>query len=471
MVADFGYKSHRLQIEPRAPIPAARVMAGFKTHITTSSVLGVAFGTAGFLKYGVPARPACWPPACAAYRACCPTSTATPACPIARAWPSARRSCPSWWPAACTRWPFPLDHHSRRRGNLPGHPLRLGVRAQEVHGAPRHVSQLSGTGIFGLLTYLLAPGASTGIRWFQSAAVVTGFMSHLVLDEIWSLGLNTGSVHVEKSFGTAMKFWGPSPWANTVGLRQAALLVFATLREPNFMQNVENGQYGTALNEVVQSVQQSGQLIPGGTRTGRGSGSLQNMTGQVVRDVLNSLNNNQAQPTGPAAAPTGPAAMPAGPDTPPTGPAAAPRAATTWRSAWPRPSTPLRRRAATACRPPPATCRCRPTRAATTCRSMRAAMPRRRPAGATARVPPARVGHAVTSASPPATATPQNYSWSPPSGNTLPASGDPSSGGASPGGAWSSSLPPPPPVPAWSIGSNGATSSTRIPPPSLNAMP
>jgi len=37
-------------------------MAGFKTHIATSTVLGIGYGAAAHFRYGVPSINACWRP-------------------------------------------------------------------------------------------------------------------------------------------------------------------------------------------------------------------------------------------------------------------------------------------------------------------------------------------------------------------------------------------------------------------------
>ena len=52
-------------------------------------------------------------------------------------------------------------------------------------------------------------------------------MSHLVLDEIYSVQWNGVTVHVKSSFGTALKLWGKSPWANFS--TYAKLIVVASL--------------------------------------------------------------------------------------------------------------------------------------------------------------------------------------------------------------------------------------------------
>ena len=64
--------------------------------------------------------------------------------------------------------------------------------------------------VWGALTYLNYPSDWQQIRVTMALAVMLGFFSHLLLDEICSVDLR--GVRVNKAFGTAIKFWAPSPW-------------------------------------------------------------------------------------------------------------------------------------------------------------------------------------------------------------------------------------------------------------------
>ena len=55
----------------------------------------------------------------------------------------------------------------------------------------------------------------------MAVAVMVGFFSHLLLDEICSVDLR--GARVNKAFGTAIKFWAPSPWT-TLGMYAPAEL-------------------------------------------------------------------------------------------------------------------------------------------------------------------------------------------------------------------------------------------------------
>ena len=74
-------------------------------------------------------------------------------------------------------------------------------------------------------TTFLAFGAEDPLRrYFVSSAVVLGFLTHLVLDEIWSVKMGWFGPKVKKSFGTALKFHGPVMWPNLLTYALALIL-------------------------------------------------------------------------------------------------------------------------------------------------------------------------------------------------------------------------------------------------------
>jgi hypothetical protein len=88
-----------------------------------------------------------------------------------------------------------LDHYSTHRGMF--------------HSLPA-------AAIAGQVTFLAFGHNDPMRRYFISGAVVLGFLTHLVLDEIWSVRLGQFGAKAKKAFGTAMKFHGPVLWSNVV---------------------------------------------------------------------------------------------------------------------------------------------------------------------------------------------------------------------------------------------------------------
>lgn len=64
--------------------------------------------------------------------------------------------------------------------------------------------------VWGALTYLYYPSDRHLLRVMMSVAVMLGFLSHLLLDEICSVDLR--GARVNKAFGSAMKLWASSAW-------------------------------------------------------------------------------------------------------------------------------------------------------------------------------------------------------------------------------------------------------------------
>src|SRR5579871_2473779 len=65
--------------------------------------------------------------------------------------------------------------------------------------------------IAGLIGYLICDSGAHLVHNYKGFAVALGYLSHLVLDEIWSIDMRSGTPHLKKSFGTALKFFGDKP--------------------------------------------------------------------------------------------------------------------------------------------------------------------------------------------------------------------------------------------------------------------
>ena len=60
----------------------------------------------------------------------------------------------------------------------------------------------------------MSGAAPLEIRCYKAGGVLAGFMSHLLLDEIYAVEWKGGRWRFKKSFGTALKIWGDDAWAN-----------------------------------------------------------------------------------------------------------------------------------------------------------------------------------------------------------------------------------------------------------------
>ncbi len=73
-----------------------------------------------------------------------------------------------------------------------------------VHRGMWH--SIPAAGVATILMFLAAECDDVRMRYFRALAVLIGFLSHLLMDEIWSVDLHN-KPHIKKSFGTALKFW------------------------------------------------------------------------------------------------------------------------------------------------------------------------------------------------------------------------------------------------------------------------
>jgi hypothetical protein len=75
--------------------------------------------------------------------------------------------------------------------------------------------------ISGLAVYLVYPGANVAVRVYLAVGVMLGFLSHLVLDELYSVDFMGVGIRLNKYAGSALKLTSPS--------RAATLAAYALL--------------------------------------------------------------------------------------------------------------------------------------------------------------------------------------------------------------------------------------------------
>lgn len=211
-------------------------MAGFQTHITVSTATGVAIAGGGFA-LGVP------PATCALTGALCSVAGMLPDIDSDNGVPL--RETMSFGAAILPMMlidRFQALHWSNEAIALAAVGIYAAVRfglaeiikRYTVHRGMWH--SIPAAAICGALTFLIVGGDSIEIRLFKTCGVVAGFLSHLILDEIWSVNVKVTGVKVKKSFGTALKFWGKSTWANFSTYGKLALLAFLLPNDPMIME-------------------------------------------------------------------------------------------------------------------------------------------------------------------------------------------------------------------------------------------
>ena len=200
-------------------------MPGFRVHITGSSIVGAGYGLAAWQVGDM------HPATCALGGGLCavagmmPDLDSGPGIPL--------RECVAFAAAVV---PIMMIHRFQHFGMplemiiLCGAALYLAIRFgmawvlknYSIHRGMFH--SLPAAAIAGQVTFLAFAAEEPLRRYFVSSAVVLGFLTHLVLDEIWSVQLGMFGPKFKKSFGTALKFHCPTMWPNVLTYVLTAIL-------------------------------------------------------------------------------------------------------------------------------------------------------------------------------------------------------------------------------------------------------
>jgi membrane-bound metal-dependent hydrolase YbcI (DUF457 family) len=231
-------------------------MPGFKIHITASSILGAGYGLGAALLTDVPL------PTCVLSAGLCSVSGMLPDLDSGPGIPLRESLC-----FAAAFVPMLLFDRAREMGwthetmVLCGAALylliRFGVgwflRHHSIHRGIFHSIPMCL--IFAGLAFLLCNTGDLPVRYYKAGSVVIGFMSHLILDEIWSVERVGFGVHLKSSFGTAVKFWAPCWWSTAIcyaGLLAVSVLV---LNDPIWSGVSPTGQQlHTIASDIVDEV-------------------------------------------------------------------------------------------------------------------------------------------------------------------------------------------------------------------------
>ena len=213
-------------------------MADFKTHITTSTVIGVGYGIAGGMLFGVS------PSNCIVAGGLCSVAGMLPDLDSDSGIPL--REMLSFVSVVI---PVMMIHRFEHLGVNPEIMVmtagvmyvvvRFGLgaifRRFTVHRGMWH--SIPAALIAGMVTFLVCMSPELGVRLFKSWAVVLGFLSHLFLDEVYSIDLR--GRRVKQSIGTAMKWYGNNRWANVIAYVNLALLAAIVCGDKPLMEMLE----------------------------------------------------------------------------------------------------------------------------------------------------------------------------------------------------------------------------------------
>lgn len=212
-------------------------MAGFKTHITTSTVIGVGYGVAGYA-LGIPLETCMLGTGLCSVAGMLPDLDSDSGRPIREATAFGAAVVPM----------LMLDRFQHMglsnesivlAGVLVYLVIRFGLsellKRFTVHRGMWH--SVPACAIAGLLAFLICSCSTMPPRYFKAGAVVLGFMSHLLLDEIYSIERRGLWFRKKKSFGTAIKFFGPRLLPNLSTYAKLFLLIAFCIGDPIIMQH------------------------------------------------------------------------------------------------------------------------------------------------------------------------------------------------------------------------------------------
>ena len=239
-------------------------MANFKTHITASTLLGAGYGAAGCLALDAPLSTAMLAGGLCSVSGMLPDLDSDSGVPLRET-------------IALTAAVTPLlmfDRFQRMglttesmvlAGGLIYIAIRFGVaeifRRYTVHRGMWH--SLPAAASVGLLAFLVVSCDDMVLRLFKSGAVVLGFVSHLLLDELYSVEWRGALPRLKKSFGTALKLWSKSRWANVSTYSKLLLLISLACGDPILMAqfNVPERPAAQTAKQILDDVLREGDRL------------------------------------------------------------------------------------------------------------------------------------------------------------------------------------------------------------------
>ena len=191
-------------------------MADFRTHITVSTIAGALFGVGGY-QSGMP-----WE-SCVIAGGLCSVSGMLPdldsdsGIPLREAVAFSSAFIPMLMVDRLSRVGLSHEMMLVVTGGIYLF-LRFGIaeffRRYTVHRGMWH--SIPAALIAAIFVFLVSSSENVNLRLFKTVAVFIGFMSHILLDEPWSVEYRRGRYTFKHTFGTALKWWGPMRISNVM---------------------------------------------------------------------------------------------------------------------------------------------------------------------------------------------------------------------------------------------------------------
>ncbi len=232
-------------------------MADFRTHITCSTLAGVGIGAAGY-SYGIEPEPCLLAAGLCSVSGILPDLDSDSGVPFRESVAFISAFIPM---LLISR--FQSLGWSRETIVLACAAIYIGIRfgvaevfrRYTVHRGMWH--SLPAAASVGLLAFLITDHQHLQLRVFWAAAAVSGFLVHLVLDEIYSVDFR--GIRIKKSFGTALKVWSTrGMWPNVSTYGKLIILALLAWGDPTLMQYMEE-HHPTVVHTARQVDEKTGQ--------------------------------------------------------------------------------------------------------------------------------------------------------------------------------------------------------------------
>ena len=235
--------------------PNVAAMANFKTHISTSTALGVAYGVGGYFMFEISLSH------CLTAGALCSVAGMLPDLDSNSSIP--QREMLSFVSVIVPMLMLPrldaLELSNEEKVFVAG-VLYVVIRFV-IGGLFRKYTKHRGMWhsipaamIAGLLTFVICLSTSFEIRLFKAWAVVLGFVSHLFLDEIYAVNWEGKLPKTKKSFGTAMKFFGKSRFNNVMTYTKLSILILLVIGDDYAMGCLCEPQSALSFGDWIQNL-------------------------------------------------------------------------------------------------------------------------------------------------------------------------------------------------------------------------
>lgn len=212
-------------------------MAPYPVHLGAGTVIGAAYGAAGIWLTGLDWGPAFLAFGLSAIGAVLPDLDSDSGIPVRELFSLAAALTAFLVFSRLRAAQFTLEQTLVLMGALYVF-IRYGLaewfRRSTVHRGIFH--SIPAMCVAGMTIYVLYDSRDTNLRAYLAGAIMVGFLSHLILDELYSVDFLGFRVRLNKYAGSALKLYSDS-WTATLGCYLLlGLLVFISLRQSGALQ-------------------------------------------------------------------------------------------------------------------------------------------------------------------------------------------------------------------------------------------